>query len=436
MPIHRDVKGYYATLAVDVSASPEEIKKSFRIKALEFHPDRNPLPEATEQFQLLNEAYRVLNNPVARADYDALCSEDSSADRPFEPGNYPVECSVCGKVSSQLRYAVYQGVVSFVIASWQHQYAGVVCAECGAKRAYAGSTITWLLGWWGIPFGPFRSVRAIASNMAGGEQPALENFRLLGQQTVYFLSIRRFDLARQVCDQALEFIKNIAATERGQVTLADWQLRDYLQGVQADTPSPALRKRNRWGRRGMAFRIQAAGAALAIVLLLAGAFAALAPRSAVPTWAGRQSATADSESLRTAQANPEHAELHPIPMPPTGVLEAFPNSEPPHLADSVAAPLQIVNSKGDRNYLIKLTDWQTHAVRMVIFVRSGDTATFDVPTGDYEIRYAQGQTWYGVSNLFGPETLYGRISGRFQFIRKGREVEGYTLQLVKRPIPQ
>jgi uncharacterized membrane protein YsdA (DUF1294 family) len=66
------LKDYYAILGVPRNATPEEIKEAYRRLAKEYHPDKNPSPEAEERFKLIDEAYQVLSDPAKRAEYDAL----------------------------------------------------------------------------------------------------------------------------------------------------------------------------------------------------------------------------------------------------------------------------------------------------------------------------------------------------------------------------
>lgn len=63
-------KDLYEVLGVSRDANEDEIKKAFRRRARELHPDVNKAPNAEEQFKELNEAYDVLSDPQKRAQYD------------------------------------------------------------------------------------------------------------------------------------------------------------------------------------------------------------------------------------------------------------------------------------------------------------------------------------------------------------------------------
>jgi hypothetical protein len=63
---------YYELLQISPKAEPETIQRVYHILASRYHPD-NPLTGDNERFLKLNEGYRVLSDPVARAQHDQEC---------------------------------------------------------------------------------------------------------------------------------------------------------------------------------------------------------------------------------------------------------------------------------------------------------------------------------------------------------------------------
>ncbi|MBU6233397.1 MAG: J domain-containing protein [Acidobacteria bacterium] len=66
----------YAVLEVDSSASADDLKKSYRRLARQYHPDTNPGDaEAEARFKEISQAYEILSDPDRRAHYDRFGSD-------------------------------------------------------------------------------------------------------------------------------------------------------------------------------------------------------------------------------------------------------------------------------------------------------------------------------------------------------------------------
>jgi molecular chaperone DnaJ len=80
------MKEYYSILGISESASADEIKRAYKKKAMELHPDRHGGDKTKEaEFKKLNEAYSVLSDSQKKAHYDRFGSMDG-AGNPFWAG--------------------------------------------------------------------------------------------------------------------------------------------------------------------------------------------------------------------------------------------------------------------------------------------------------------------------------------------------------------
>nr|CAI5863859.1 unnamed protein product [Callosobruchus analis] len=67
----KEEEDYYAILGCDENSTVEQIQAEYKVRALQYHPDKNEgNKEAEQKFQLLNEAKDVLCTPEKKCLYD------------------------------------------------------------------------------------------------------------------------------------------------------------------------------------------------------------------------------------------------------------------------------------------------------------------------------------------------------------------------------
>jgi len=116
---------YYAALEIDPSAGDAEINAAFRRLAWRYHPDRNPAPGATLQFQDINEAHQVLSDPERRAEYDAHWHPQTRVHR--RPARSVARSRFCRTSRRRRMRAVLMSLFAFVFVSsaWAAIFAGM-----------------------------------------------------------------------------------------------------------------------------------------------------------------------------------------------------------------------------------------------------------------------------------------------------------------------
>ncbi|CAG8734604.1 15374_t:CDS:2 [Cetraspora pellucida] len=118
---------YYELLDVEQYVTTEELKKAYRKKALEWHPDKNHhrVAEATEQFTLLQQAYEVLSDPNEREWYDnhrdAILREGISVEDLMKYFN--IGCYSGFDDSSKGFYTVYRSIFEQLAREEEEAYA-------------------------------------------------------------------------------------------------------------------------------------------------------------------------------------------------------------------------------------------------------------------------------------------------------------------------
>lgn len=71
---------YYEVLGCSKDSTDEEIKRAYRRRLLQFHPDKSGSTDSQE-FHNVTEAWRVLGQPESRRRYNAVCKQEELEDR-------------------------------------------------------------------------------------------------------------------------------------------------------------------------------------------------------------------------------------------------------------------------------------------------------------------------------------------------------------------
>ncbi|XP_045597887.1 dnaJ homolog subfamily B member 12 isoform X2 [Procambarus clarkii] len=72
-------KDYYEILGITKEATDSDLKKAYRKLALQFHPDKNKAPGASEAFKAVGNAFAVLSDPEKKKQYDLYGPEESNS---------------------------------------------------------------------------------------------------------------------------------------------------------------------------------------------------------------------------------------------------------------------------------------------------------------------------------------------------------------------
>jgi curved DNA-binding protein CbpA len=97
---------YYIMLDVTRSSSPLEIKRSFKKLSLQLHPDKNPSPDASSQFDTVKKAYDSLMDLELREVYNKFGHEGIQTNKRFNEQQFLLEVAI---------YYVSYGMLTFLL---------------------------------------------------------------------------------------------------------------------------------------------------------------------------------------------------------------------------------------------------------------------------------------------------------------------------------
>ena len=237
---------HYSILDVDPDASQSEIRRAFRRRAKELHPDTNRSRQATHEFQRLQEAYRILQRPRFRMEYDASRVAPPQVQLTFpefgaQPNAKPLVCRDCRRPTAQPRYGVYWAVVSNLVYATRWPKMGMFCASCARKASMRASLVTAAFGWWSLP-GFVLAPLAIFRNARGGERPRGTDGVLLWNSALLFYRKGNGRIAKGLARQLIESKDAHGSLARNMLLCLD-----YLQPHEPGTMRDAwAAQRNDW----------------------------------------------------------------------------------------------------------------------------------------------------------------------------------------------
>gem|GEM_PF-578279 len=399
-----DPEGHYERLGVDPTASLAEIKIAYRHRAMELHPDRNASADTTKEFQQLTESYNVLTDASARMQYDTNSHSAGLGSPPSdrEERLRLIVCSTCEEIAAHPRFIIFHEVRSRFLTSRRATVRGIFCPECAQAAGLRATAITWLRGWWALPWGPVYSVQAIARNLSGGDKPNEVNARMLLYQAWAFTSAGNTAAGRVVALEALEFASRIplvhrsrddeGAPDSGESTervRLETAIEEFFSAVGSDVAVTDSGNPWRLYRRG--FLVQALVISAVVAMIAAAA-----------VWMAAPSRHHPQKVDQAIQAAPPEAPTMPQDAPPNYVRSevadngaAWPTSSgyvrgyPIELVEGNSS-ITIVNLLNDSDVFVKVLSLDTTPPKPVrtVFVRASDQFTVrTVAAGRYELRY-------------------------------------------------
>lgn len=117
---------YYFKLQVTRSSSPLELKRAFKKLSLRLHPDKNPSPDATAQFDDMKQAYDILMDMELREVYNKFGKEGVASNKRFEEMHFFLELGIFYVTWAMLAFVLTLGKRNRLARDWTFTGLGIM----------------------------------------------------------------------------------------------------------------------------------------------------------------------------------------------------------------------------------------------------------------------------------------------------------------------
>jgi hypothetical protein len=480
-----DFMTYYELFEISPDASAEEIKEKYKKLIFDIHPDRNSSASALEKVKLLNAAYEILKDPIKRTQYDISIKYQEHSDNVSSHADNKtqhqsesidfIKCSKCNQITAQPRYIIFYYTLSFLILTQKKPDHGIFCRQCADRVGARCTLITWIMGWWGMPWGPIYSIESLFYNLRGGIRPRDVNIKILAYQVAAFIQHGKLELAIALAKDSLKSFK-----------VGDEESSQYLKDVCSfDAVGNSIKLKSSWSKITWLQSIQYLFLFLVISVLgwasTSGQDGDVSDSVPYASTSSNQShlnpdfkkdlnkieicelqdilksrgiykGGLDGISGKSTQASLEslaaqnnlsitglnyqayakvvnfaqgiHLERDEYPRPVNGqIIEAK--------SQKRYSPFKVTVPDAGKDYYIKLVNFKTQETAIGFYVRSGEVKELDAPFGNYKFKYAVGERWLNKNCLFGRNTELFISNDAFDFYRDGNIAHGHQVTLIE-----
>lgn len=427
-------KDYYKLLRIAYPSNQKEIHLLYRKLSKLYHPDSGG---SESQMKELNEAYRILSNPVSKEDYDKWYVQNCRPQKnktevkahvlDFDCGYYIEKILLDNIKADYNKYKDENGDVYIIMQKengqkkkiilekyiWQNQYDKYVELQNHSHQSQTGDsshthrTVTayvldsGILGTYSVPI--------------NGRSIYIEHIDE---------SLLPSDYQKYIADDGILYIFKSIVGGKQKLWIVDknsWEKAAYPNMQQP-------KKRNKLQRF---FDNRATASLLSILVIACICFVIIVIDNA---------STKEQRQINDSSAHQTAAPVKTaVPAQTTDPVQtAAPRKEPlPHGytkfnydENGNTAPLEIItkDTSNIHYYYMKIENMSGEVVQ-TIFIHAGQSIETFLPYGIYSIKWACGQEWYGTDNLFGVDTIYQKADETFEFYSDNEYSYGHTLTL-------